>query len=152
VKVIRLSWSNFYGFLAALILIVLRFTFRQLVYFNEVLELLAVAAAILAEDFVDCLGVLVTNVCDLGGSLQFDLFDVDHVQKFVSLLVADTGVSSLLLIGFLRYLIYHLRFTFMFDFKSKGIGSGIVYFNLPLLLILVLEFLIRCNVPKRIPQ
>jgi hypothetical protein len=48
----------------------------------------------LAEYLVDCLGVLIANVRELGCSLLFDLFVVDHVQEHVSLLVADAGVSS----------------------------------------------------------
>jgi hypothetical protein len=55
------------------------FVLQKLVGFNEVLELLAVVAALLAENLVDGLGVLVANVCKLGGSLQFYLFVVNHV-------------------------------------------------------------------------
>jgi hypothetical protein len=57
-------------------------------------------ATLLAEDLIYGFGILVSDVRKLCCSLQFNLFIVDHVQEIVSLLVADTSVSSLLTIGF----------------------------------------------------
>jgi hypothetical protein len=98
-----------------------------------------VVAALLAEHLVDGLGVLVAYVRKLGGSLQFDQFIVDHVQEIVSLLVADTGISSLLTIDIgCDGLLCYWGLGLVFDFTKKGIGSGIVDSDLNHLLPLVL--------------
>lgn len=55
-------------------------------------------SALLAEDLIDSLGILIAYLGESRSLFEFDLFIMYHVQEILSLLIADASILSLVII------------------------------------------------------
>ena len=51
-------------------------------------------SALLSEDLIDSLGILIANLGESRSFFEFDLFIMNHIEKIFSLLIADASILA----------------------------------------------------------